>query len=53
MPAGLIEEQDCVCSGADLNRDLIEMEACMASLLQAGSTSAAPVPSSGQTAPNR
>jgi pimeloyl-ACP methyl ester carboxylesterase len=26
---------------------------CMASLLQAGSTSAAPVPSSGQTAPNR
>src|SRR6187401_876740 len=26
MPAGLIEEQDCVCSGADLNRDLIEME---------------------------
>src|SRR6516165_2916908 len=26
MPAGLIEEQDCVCSGADLGRDLIEME---------------------------
>src|SRR5215470_6853507 len=26
MPTGLIEEQDCVCSGADLGRDLIEME---------------------------
>ena len=26
MPAGLIEEHDCVCSGADLRRDLIEME---------------------------
>ena len=26
MPAGLIEEQDCVCSGANLNRDLIEVE---------------------------
>ena len=26
MPAGLIEEQDCVCSGTDLGRDLIEME---------------------------
>jgi hypothetical protein len=26
MPAGLIEEQDCMRPGGDLGRDLIEME---------------------------
>src|SRR5262249_11881319 len=52
MPAGLIEEENAVSLGGDLGRDLVEMD-CMASVLQAGSTRAAAMSRSGQTAPNR
>jgi hypothetical protein len=53
VPAGLIEEEDRVGAGADFCGDLVQMKLCMASVLQKGRTRAAPVPYSGQTAPNR
>ena len=50
MPAGLIQENHGVGSGRDRLGDLGQMQA-MASVVQRGSTRAAPLPWSGQIAP--
>jgi hypothetical protein len=50
MPAGLIEEENSVSARSDFGCDFIEVK-LHSSVLQAGSTRAAPAPRSGQTAP--
>jgi hypothetical protein len=51
MPSGLIEEQDGVDAGRDIEGDFLKVHAHGLALMQRGMTIPAPLPSAGQTAP--